>query len=102
MEQLGKLSLNGEILNSLIFFFMLGIVLTNRGIPEATATKSLRAFIEEGKENGTFHHEEVLGKYLEVAYSKLPSSFLHMMSIPTTIADGIRTIDTNYGWVNKL
>ena len=97
-----KFRLNTEIIDALVFYFMLAIVLTSGGISEEDATISLRGFVEGNTANGEFSDSERYGKYLEVAYNRIPSSFLHMFAIPTKLGDGIRTIDVATSWVPKL
>lgn len=94
--------LEESVINALIFYFMLAIFLTSRNVPESTATESLRSFIQANEENQTFYNAEVKAKYFETAYSKIPSGFLNILEIPTTLGDGIRVIDTSFQWVSKL
>jgi len=81
---------------------MLAIFLTSRGSSEKDATITLRSFIEDNKKNGEFADAERMAKYMEVAYRKIPSSFLETHGIPRNLGDGIRTIDLATSWITKL
>jgi len=97
-----KFRLETHIIDALVFYFMLAITLTSGGISEEDATITLREYVDANVENGEFADSERYGKYLEVAYNRIPSSFLHMFNIPTKLGDGIRTIDVHSSWVPKL
>jgi len=103
METLGRIRVDKNVIDSLVFYFMLSIYLSSRGVPESIAGKSLHGYVAVLREESIhFRNPEVLGIHLETAYKRLPSEFLSIHDIPARLNDGIYTIDVNYGWVKKL
>ena len=102
MKDYGKIRLKQEVHNSLVFYFMLSIYLTSEGISEENATESLMEFLKECRKSGIFVDSKVESAYLGAAWSCIPSGFLSLVGIEGSLNDGIKTIDVNYGWVNKL
>lgn len=98
----GAFRLDPNVIDALVFYFMLAIHLTSKGVPESEATITLRSYIEDNRRNGEFSDPERYAKYLEVAYHKIPSSFLKAHDIPVTLGDGIRVIDLQTSWIPKL
>ncbi len=103
METLGRIRVDRDVIDSLVFYFMFSIFLSSHGVPDSIAGKSLREYIDLlKKESIHFNNAEVLGIHLETAYKRLPSEFLNIHEIPSHLNDGIYTVDVNYGWVKKL
>lgn len=102
MKNYGKIRVDEEILNSFIFYFMLSLYLTSRGISEQVATTSLRSFIADCRKDGIFRTPEAEATYYDTAYKCLRSEFLNVVGLEHISSDNIRIIDTAYAWVNKL
>lgn len=102
MKDYNKIRLDQDVHDSLVFYFMLSTYLTAHGATEETATQSLNAFIKECRERNIFKTSEAENAYYNAAYSCMPSSFLNLLGVESKLGDGIRVIDTRYGWVNKL
>jgi len=98
-----KITYNKDILNSLIFYLELSLYLCSKGVSENEACFSLKKYIEGLKKHyPEFNNPEILGSYLEKSYSKLPSSFLSLLGVPTLLNEQIYTVDVRFAWLPKL
>ena len=102
MKDYSKVRLDPNIHDSLVFYFMLSTYLSSSGVGEEIASISLNSFVKDCTEAGIFKNSSVASAYYSAAYSCLPSSFLKLMGVEGNLNDGIKVIDTAYGWVNKL
>jgi len=102
MIDYGKIRLNQDVHDSLVFYFMLSTYLTANGVSEENAMLSLNEFTKECRRTGVFKNSQVESAYYSAAYSCLPTSFLNLLGVESKLNDGIKVIDTSYGWVNKL
>lgn len=98
----GKVSINREITQSLTFYFMLSTYLRAHEVSEQVATASLHSFLKECRDAGFFRTAEIEAAHLAAAYDFIPSGFLDIIGVAGGLGDGIKVIDTKYGWVNKL
>jgi len=99
---IGRIAFKPDVINSLVFYISLGIILSYKGEPPSISEKSLKEYITEGQKQGIFKNSEVLSRYLEKAYSKVSSSTFKIVDMENVLTEGIRVIDTDYGWVSKL
>lgn len=100
METLGKITYQKDVIISFKFYIMFSIFLSNSGMSEERSSRALQEYIKTLKESdGHFKDPEVLCAYMQEAYTKLPSEFLDLFEIPSSLGDGIKIVDRNYTWI---
>lgn len=100
METLGKISFDRDLINSFKFYIMLSIFFGNSNMGEERSSRALNEFIQSLKEaDERFRDPEVIGAYMQEAYTKLPSEFLDIFEIPSSLGDGIKIVDKTYTYV---
>jgi hypothetical protein len=102
MKNYEKVRVNQEVLQSLVFYFMMSIYLRAHDVPESVATQSLTDFIKDCRRDDIFKTPEAEATYLSTAYQCLPGGFLELIGMEGGLGDGIKVIDTRYAWINKL
>jgi hypothetical protein len=79
---------------------MLSISLSSSGMSEERSSRALNEYISMLKDSDVhFQDPEVLCAYMQEAYTKLPTEFLDLFEIPSSLGDGIKIVDSNYTWV---
>ena len=77
---IGAARIQQEILNSLRFYYMLAIVLSEGEEPESVSCQSLKSYLEDIRKDH-YISEEVLIYHMNKAYQSLPTEFLRLHRI---------------------
>ena len=102
MEEITRVDFNRDILNSLVFYFSLGLILAAKGCPEKHCTESLNAFIEEGRQLGYFKNPQVFALYSDKAWRKISAETLEIVEVPALLTEGVTVKDASNTWFKKL